>query len=71
LKAFSAGNRVAFSSGSAASLPFFQRAIEIDPKFAMAYSILGHVYNNIGETELSAQSSTKAYELRDRASDEE
>jgi len=71
LKAYTAGARIAFSSGGADSVPFFKRAIEIDPKFAMAYSVLGQVYGNIGESELSAESETRAYELRDRASEEE
>jgi DNA-binding winged helix-turn-helix (wHTH) protein/tetratricopeptide (TPR) repeat protein len=71
LKAYTAGARIAFASGGAAAAPFFKSAIEIDPKFAMAYSVLGQVYGNIGESELSAESETRAYELRDRASDEE
>ena len=52
-------------------MPFLKRALEIDPKFAMAYSLLGRVYGDLGESELSAESSAKADELRDRASDEE
>ena len=42
LKAYSAGWKVLSSTGSAAAVPFFKRAIEIDPKFAMAYAWLGH-----------------------------
>ena len=71
LKAYSAGWQVSFSSGSAASLPFLQRAIEIDPNFASAYAALGRMYGDIGETVLSAQNLRKAYELRNRASDQE
>jgi DNA-binding winged helix-turn-helix (wHTH) protein/tetratricopeptide (TPR) repeat protein len=71
LKAYTAGGRVMFTRGAVASLPFLKRAIEIDPKFAMAYSVLGRAYGDIGEAELSAKNSTMAYELRDRASDEE
>jgi hypothetical protein len=71
LKAYSAGRRIAHSSGGADGVPFLKRAIEIDPKFAMAYSVLGQIYDSIGESELSAESETRAYELRDRASDEE
>jgi tetratricopeptide (TPR) repeat protein len=37
----------------------------------MAYAALGRLYGDIGETQLSAENSTKAYELRDRASDKE
>ena len=52
-------------------MPFFQRAIEIDPKFAMAYASLGRMYGDIGESTLSAQSTVEAYQLRERANDEE
>jgi DNA-binding winged helix-turn-helix (wHTH) protein/tetratricopeptide (TPR) repeat protein len=71
LKAYSMGWQVSFSSGSAASAPFFQRAIEIDPDFAVAYAALGRMYGDIGEFALSAQNISKAYQLRDRASDQE
>jgi eukaryotic-like serine/threonine-protein kinase len=71
LKAYSAGWQVSFSSGSAASVPFFQRAIEIDPNFASAYAALGRMYGDIGESVLSALNTSKAYQLRDRASDQE
>jgi DNA-binding winged helix-turn-helix (wHTH) protein len=71
LKAYSAGWQVSFSSGSAASVPFLQRAIEIDPNFASAYAALGRMYGDIGESALSAMNTSKAYELRDRASDQE
>lgn len=71
LKAYTAGGRVNFSSSAAPAVPFYQRAIEIDPEFAMAYALLGRVYGDMGESELSAKSSTRAYELRDRASDQE
>ena len=52
-------------------MPFFRRAIEIDPNFAMAYATLGRMYGDIGESALSAESTSKAYQLRDRASDQE
>src|SRR5215472_2215679 len=71
LKAYSEGWQVSFSSGSAASVPFFQHAIEIDPSFASAYAALGRMYGDIGETALSGRNLGKAYELRDRTSDQE
>jgi tetratricopeptide (TPR) repeat protein len=71
LKAYSAGWQVSFSSGSAASVPFLKRAIEIDPNFASAYATLGRMYGDIGETALSAENTSEAYRLRDRASDQE
>ncbi|HYL83443.1 MAG TPA: winged helix-turn-helix domain-containing protein [Candidatus Angelobacter sp.] len=71
LKAYSAGWQASFSSGSAASVPFFQRALEIDPNFASAYAALGRMYGDIAESVLSAKNMSKAYQLRDRASDQE
>ena len=55
----------------AAAIPFFQRAVEIDPKFAMAYANLGLTYSTVGESVLSAESTTRAWQLRDRVSDRE
>jgi DNA-binding winged helix-turn-helix (wHTH) protein/predicted Zn-dependent protease len=71
LKAYSMGWQVSFSSGSAASIPFLQRAIEIDPNFASAYAALGRMYGDIGESVLSAQNTSKAYQLRNGTSDQE
>jgi eukaryotic-like serine/threonine-protein kinase len=68
LKAYSAAENVHFS-GAAPALPLYKRAIEIDPQFAVAYAALGQVYGQIGASDLSAESISKAYELRDRASD--
>ncbi|MGO9126583.1 MAG: protein kinase domain-containing protein [Terriglobales bacterium] len=71
LKAYSAAMKVSFSTGIVAALPLLRRAVEIDPKFAMAYALLGLMYSNIGESVLSIESTSKAYQLRDRASDRE
>jgi eukaryotic-like serine/threonine-protein kinase len=70
LKAYSTGMKVILSSDDAAD-PFFRRAVEIDPKFAMAYAMLGLSYSSAGESVLSAQSTTRAWQLRDRVSDRE
>lgn len=71
LKAFSTGKRVLFSKGSADALPHFQRAIQIDPKFAIVYEYLGRAYSDMGESVLSAENTRSAYELRERANDRE
>ena len=71
LKAYSAGWQVVSSTGSAAAVPFFSRALEIDPNFASAYAALGRMYGDIGESVLSAQNTNKAYQMRDHASDQE
>jgi serine/threonine protein kinase/tetratricopeptide (TPR) repeat protein len=71
LKAYSTGKKVNITAGSYASIPFYRRAIEIDPQFAMAYANLALAYSNIGNSVLSAESATKAWQLRDRAGDRE
>src|SRR3984957_19053752 len=71
LKAFSSGRKVQRTEGDAAAIPFFMRAIEVDPKFALAYAWLGLVYVDIGEPSIAANYTRKAYELRDRTSESE
>jgi eukaryotic-like serine/threonine-protein kinase len=55
----------------AAAIPFFQRAISLDPKFAMAYARLGTSYGGEGETARAAENMRTAYELRERVSERE
>jgi DNA-binding winged helix-turn-helix (wHTH) protein/tetratricopeptide (TPR) repeat protein len=71
LKAYSNGWRVLSSTGHFAALPLFQRAVEIDPGFAMAYASLARLYSISGDPAAAAASARKAYELRDRATDRE
>jgi eukaryotic-like serine/threonine-protein kinase len=71
LKAYSVAWKVNAARGGAAAVPLFKRAIELDPKFAIAYAYLGIIYGTIGESDLSAQNNSKAFELRDRASERE
>jgi eukaryotic-like serine/threonine-protein kinase len=70
-KAFTAARQVYFSSGRAQAKPLFERAIAIDPDFAIAHAQLGTYYSNEGESALSRQSTVKAYQLRHRATDAE
>ncbi len=42
LKAYSQGLRTRRTTGDFDSVPFFRRAIELDPEFALAYARLGH-----------------------------
>jgi serine/threonine protein kinase/Flp pilus assembly protein TadD len=71
LQAYSMGWKRNDSAGADAALPFFKRAVEIDPKFAMGYAALGLYYGTTGESNLATENISKAYELRDRASDKE
>jgi hypothetical protein len=56
---------------SGAGTQFLQRAVEIDPDFALAYSTLGRAYADVEEGDLTVASSTRAWQLRDHASDRE
>jgi eukaryotic-like serine/threonine-protein kinase len=69
LKAVSSGNKVLYATGSAAAIPFYKHAIELDPNFALAYAWLGRMYGDIGESSIAADYTRKAYELRDRTSE--
>lgn len=69
LKAFSSGRATLNTVGSAEALPFFKQATELDPNFALAYAMLGQMYADIGESELSSQNLQHAYDLRQHASE--
>ena len=56
---------------NAAAIPLFQRAVSLDPNFAMAYARLGTNYSGLGETARAAENTRKAYELRERVSERE
>ncbi len=71
LQAYSMGWERNATAGGDAGLPFFKRAVEIDPKFAMGYAALGLFYGSAGESSLATENIRKAYELRDRANDRE
>ncbi|HYK50199.1 MAG TPA: tetratricopeptide repeat protein, partial [Terriglobales bacterium] len=71
LKAFSLGDAKHQMFDELAALPLYQRAVELDPNFAMAYARMGTVYGNLGQNQLSEQSREKAFELRDRTSEHE
>jgi serine/threonine protein kinase/tetratricopeptide (TPR) repeat protein len=71
LKAFTTARQVYASSGRARAQPLFERAIAIDPDFAIAHAQLGIFFSNEGESALSRQSTVKAYQLRHRATDAE
>jgi tetratricopeptide (TPR) repeat protein len=71
LKAFTLGDGRHNMGEDTEAIPFYQRAIELDPNFAMAYARLGTCYNNAGQSELGAQNTQKAFELKDRASERE
>ncbi len=71
LKAYTTAVTLRNSAGSVAAVPLFRRALEIDPGFAVAHANLGIIYSGLGESVLSRESTIRAYQLRDRASDAE
>lgn len=71
LQAYSLAERTAHQAGAAQSLPYAQRAIELDPNFAMAYEAVGVHYSNLAEPARAGEYLARAYELRDHASERE
>jgi eukaryotic-like serine/threonine-protein kinase len=71
LKALSSGRKILTSAGESAATPYFKRAVELDPNFAVAYAYLGIATTSAGEPILGAGYTRKAYELRDRTTEAE
>ena len=71
LKAFSAGEDVRHRSSELGAVPFYQRAIEIDPNFALAYARLSASYGSVGEFSEMQRTTQEAYARRDRVSERE
>jgi len=71
LKAFSLGQKAQSEKGSVAGIPFYERAIELDPNFARAQEALGVMYSNIGQPARANVFLAKAFELREHASERE
>ena len=70
LQAYSMGRNTMQGKGDyVGAVPLLKRSIELDPKFAMAYAMLGTSYHNLGENKLSAENTSKAYDLRTRVSE--
>jgi serine/threonine protein kinase/tetratricopeptide (TPR) repeat protein len=71
LKAYAMGNEERAKGRTRESLTFYQRAVDLDPNFAMAYARIGVFYANQDQFELARESVQKAYDLRDRVSERE
>jgi serine/threonine protein kinase len=71
LKAYSLGNKARNERGAAAAVPYHQRAIELDPNFAMGYRAVDGDYSSLGELGRASEYSTKAFQLREHASERE
>ena len=70
LQAYTKGQRT-YAADQPGSIPFFKRAVELDPNFARAYASLGRAYANLGQSSPALENIKKAYELRERASERE
>ena len=69
LKAYSLGNRASNEKGPDSALPYHQRAIELDPNFAIGYESVGDDYNILSEVGRASEYYTKAFQLREHASE--
>jgi eukaryotic-like serine/threonine-protein kinase len=71
LQAFSLGGKATRENGTVTALLNYQRAIQLDPNFAMGYRAVGNDYFSLGELGRASEYYTKAFELRERASERE
>jgi eukaryotic-like serine/threonine-protein kinase len=71
LQAYSLGSHSMNDKSDFGAIPFFQKAVSLDPNFAMAYACMGKSYFNLGESARGAESMRKAYDLRERTSEQE
>jgi eukaryotic-like serine/threonine-protein kinase len=71
LKAYSLGGKAYHEQGAAAALPYSQRAIQLDPNFAMGYNEVGNDYLSLAELSRAKENLSKAFELREHASEPE
>jgi eukaryotic-like serine/threonine-protein kinase len=71
LQAYSLGHQAELLGHGPEAASFYERAIGLDPNFAMAYVGLGVIYFNTDETSRAAENLQKAYQLRERVSERE
>jgi len=69
LKMYSLGRKTWAANGWTAPLPFYKRAVELDPNFAVAYNYMAVSYSNLNQMDRAAENARKAYALRDKVSD--
>jgi eukaryotic-like serine/threonine-protein kinase len=69
LQAYTLGLQRTTKDDLPGAIELFQRAVNLDPNFAMAYARMGTAYSNSGQAALAAENTRKAYDLRDRVSE--
>jgi eukaryotic-like serine/threonine-protein kinase len=65
------GNKLFLAGNSEGALKLYQQAVELDPNLALTRGRMGAAYLFLGNTELSATSYTRAYQLRDRLTEKD
>jgi len=65
LKAYSDADQLRLAGKLQDAIVLLERAVQIDPDFAVAIADLGGIYSNLGENDLARTALTHAYELRD------
>jgi tetratricopeptide (TPR) repeat protein len=71
LKAYSLAVKASNQKGNSAALSYDLRAIQLDPNFALGYNAVGDDYYNLGELGRASEYYTKAFQLREHASERE
>jgi tetratricopeptide (TPR) repeat protein/predicted Ser/Thr protein kinase len=71
LQAYSLGWKISSEKGNEDAIPYFQRAIELDPNFAMGYRAVGIGYSALGEVGRAADYYKKAFDLRQNTDERE
>jgi serine/threonine protein kinase/DNA-binding winged helix-turn-helix (wHTH) protein/tetratricopeptide (TPR) repeat protein len=71
LKAYSLGEKTMREVGTEAALPYHQRAVELDPNFALGYQAVGSDYHDLLQDERAREYYTRAFQLCQDASDRE
>lgn len=69
LKVYSLGLKAFSERGPSAALPYFQRSVDLDPDFALAYDELGLDYYNLSESGRASEYFSKAFQLRENTSE--
>ena len=71
LKAYTEGTQRRAAGRETDAIPFFERAIALDPRFALAYTTLSSLYGGLGETGRSEELARRAYQNREHVSERE
>jgi DNA-binding winged helix-turn-helix (wHTH) protein/tetratricopeptide (TPR) repeat protein len=71
LQAYTLGIKTGNEKGPVAALPYFERATTLDPTFAVGYAAMGSSYLNLGVVGRAGEYITKAFQLREHASERE